>query len=276
MTLSTFDTANRLSRRAFLAGAATIAAPSLLPAGDAPVRKAKVVRVFKSPEGYPNALETVKEGFWIGEQITDRAHLVDFKGKLLKSVNTESSNTSGIAYGGGFLWMGANGWPIRRDRKPTDSGTGAVIKVDPDTGKTVARYPIPGGGGVHGLEYANDTLWITSLKIQKLSQVDPKDFRLIHQIPVSLGRAHGLAWVYDGPGAGSIWCMFSNDRVIHRIDAKDGKVLEVIQLSPEDPDPHGMSLYNGHLYYCDAGIAPGAQDTNSPARGYVCRVDIVS
>ena len=127
---------------------------------------------------------------------------------------------------------------------------------------------MPGGGGVHGLEFAEGTLWVTSLKLQKLSQVDPRDFHVIHQIPVHLGRAHGLAW--DPPG---IWCMHSTDRVIHKLDARDGRILEQITLAKDDPDPHGMCMYNGHLYYCDAGIAPGGKSNGSPSAGYVSRID---
>ncbi len=261
-----------IDRRTFLASlsAAGFAAEGTMDAAvDAPKREAKVTKLFKSPDGHPNGLETVKEGFWIGEQTSDRAHLVDFSGKLIRSVDTESSNTSGIAFGGGYLWMAANGKAIGRPAKPTDEAIGAVVQVDPKTGKTVRRHPIPGGGGVHGLEFNDGKLWITSLKIQKLSLVDAKTFELVRQIPVHLGRAHGLAW-----DKGAIWCMHSTDRVIHKLDAKDGRLLEVITLSKDDPDPHGMSLYKGHLYYCDAGIAPGGKDNGSPSSGYVCRIDL--
>ncbi len=256
-----------LPRRTFLGcwcGAALAATDKV------PTRQAKVVKLFRAPEPHPNGLETSREGLWIADQVTDRAHLVDWSGKLLRTVETESSNTSGIAFGGGFLWMAANGAATHRPAKPTDAkpGGGEVIKVDPATGKTLARYPIPGGGGVHGLEFADGKLWLTSLKIQKLSQVDPADFRLLHQIPVHLSRAHGLAW-----DRGAIWCMHSNDRVIHKLDARDGRLLVVIALTKDDPDPHGMCLYRGHLYYCDAGIAPGGKDTGSAGAGYVCRID---
>src|SRR5262249_35450698 len=166
-----------IDRRKFIASAGIAVLTSRIHAAtDAPTRAAKVTRLFKSPEGHPNALETAKEGFWIGEQVSDRAHLVSFEGKLIRSVDTESSNTSGIAYGGGYLWMGANGKPTHRPVKPTDATTGEVIQVDAKNGKTVARHPVPGGGGVHGLEFADGRLWITSLKIKKLSQVDPKTF----------------------------------------------------------------------------------------------------
>ncbi len=253
-----------MERREFLG---TLFAAGLAGSTDVPARAAKVVKLFKSPEGHPNGLETAAEGFWIGEQVTDRAHLVTWEGKPIRSVDTDSSNTSGIAYGGGYLWMAANGKAVGRPARPTDATTGEVVKADPRSGKTVARYPIPGGGGVHGLEYSPEGLWLTSLKIQKLSLVDPKDFQLIRQIPVHLGRAHGLAW------DNAIWCMHSTDRVIHKLDGKDGRLLERITLSKEDPDPHGMCLYKGHLYYCDAGIAPGGQSNGSPSAGYVCRID---
>src|SRR5262245_35943695 len=81
------------------------------PAPSAPVRKVKTTPLFKSPEGYPNGIAVAPDGLWIAEQKSDTAHLVDWNGKALKSVRTESKNTSGIAYGGGFIWMAANAAP---------------------------------------------------------------------------------------------------------------------------------------------------------------------
>ncbi len=261
-----------IGRREFLWGSgAALLARAQPSEKDPPARRARVVPLFRSPDGNPNALETTREGLWIGEQGTDAAYLVDWSGKVLRKVETESSNTSGIAFGGGFLWMGSNGHTRWRAPKPTDSpqGRGEILKVDPETGKTVGRYPEPGGGGVHGLEFAGGTLWSTSLKIQKLSQIDPKTFRVVHQIPVKLGRAHGLAWA--APKA--IWCMHSTERAIHKLDARDGRLLEAIQLTPDDPDPHGMCLRDGKLYYCDAGIGPDGKSNRSRWAGHVCRVD---
>jgi glutamine cyclotransferase len=261
-----------MNRRRFLAAAASAA---VLSGKDIPRRKAKVVRLWKSPDGYPNALEATPEGVWVGEQVSDRAFLLDWKtGKVLHKIETESGNTSGIAYGDGAVWMGQNGSPTFRDRRPWDQNEGSVIKCDAKTGKTLGRWPIPGGGGVHGLEFAEGKLWVTSLKIQKLSQVDPKTFDLVHQIPVHLGRAHGLAWDPLPSGRKTIWCMHSWERVIHRLDAADGELLEVIELAQTDPDPHGLCIHQGKLYYCDAGIAPGPKSNDSPAAGYICRIDL--
>ncbi len=107
-----------MQRRTFVASVLGVAA--LTAKGRVPIRKAaKVTRLFKSPEGHPNALEATPEGLWVGEQVSDSAYLLDWKtGEVLQKVPTESSNTSGMAYGGGYLWMGANGGPILRQPRP--------------------------------------------------------------------------------------------------------------------------------------------------------------
>jgi hypothetical protein len=91
-----------------------------------PARKPKAVtKLFKSPEGYPNGLEATNEGLWIAEEVSERANLVDWQGKVLHKVDTESHNVSGIAVGGGYLWMACNGmgWAA-----PRDPPTGPVAK----------------------------------------------------------------------------------------------------------------------------------------------------
>lgn len=258
-------TQTMLTRRQVLG----LLAASALAARDYPVHRPDVELLWKSPDGHPNALEATQQGLWVGEQITDTAYLLDWEtGKVLRRVFTESSNSSGLAFGEGYLWMAANGRALRREPRPGDPETGRVIKIDDRTNKTVARYPIPGGGGVHGLTWAQDSLWVTTLEHQSLTRVDA-NFNLHHSIPVTLNRAHGLAWDSD-----SIWCVFSNDYVIQRLDARDGRILEAVQLSRSDPEPHGMTRHQGAFYYCDAGIGAGAVDTDSKSAGYICRLHL--
>lgn len=255
-----------MNRRTFLS---SLTAAGLLSASEPPARTARVTKLFKSPDGHPNAMESTPDGLWIGEQTTDRAYLLDWvTGKVLKRIETESSNTSGMAFGGGFLWMAANGKALGRDPKPTDAKRGEILKVDPGSGKTIARYPIPDGGGVHGVVYVDGTLWLTCFKWNALCQVAADDFRVMHKIPVHLSRAHGLAW--DPPG---IWVVHSNDYIIQKLHAKDGRILEQVKLvKGKDPDPHGMDRYKGKLYYSDAGIAVGGVSNESPGAGYICRI----
>ena len=210
-----------ITRRAVLASVPMIA----LAAKKHPVRKARVEPLWKSPGGHPNALEASPEGLWVGEQVSDRAHLLDWKtGKVLRSVETESSNTSGIAYGGGYIWMAANGPASRRPPRPTDTQDGEVTA----------------------------------------------DFKPLHSIPITLDRAHGIA--ADGD---SIWCMFSNDYLIQRLDARDGRVIEAIQLKKgSDPDPHGMTMHRGILYYSDSSFVRGGGAHQGKYGGYICRIHL--
>src|SRR5260370_9927284 len=106
-----------MNRRVFLASMMTSAA--LQGANH------KITKLWKSPDGHPNGLESTPEGLWVGEQTTDRAYLLDWKtGKVVKKVDTESSNTSGIAYGGGFPLRAAKGKGLGRPAEPTTRHSG--------------------------------------------------------------------------------------------------------------------------------------------------------
>src|SRR6187549_3382280 len=58
------------------------------PQAPAPVRKIKTTPLFKSPEGYPNGIAVAPDGLWICEQKSDNAVLVDWSGRLLKTLKS--------------------------------------------------------------------------------------------------------------------------------------------------------------------------------------------
>src|SRR5216684_1989737 len=135
------------------------------------VRKAKTTTLFKSPEGYPNAITATQDGLWIGEQRSDNACLVDWNGKLLKTVKTESKNTSGMGVGDGYIWMGANAAP------------NGIFQTDMHS-RTIAHRQIPlGGGGCHGVEYGGGKLWIAALRLRGILRVDAKTWEPEFLIP---------------------------------------------------------------------------------------------
>ena len=121
------------------------------------MRKATITRLFKTADGHPNALDVSPEGFWIGEQVTDRVILMDMTGKVLKAVQTECHNCSGLAVGGGYLWLSANG-AAQFDRPiKIESTTPEILQCDMN-GNVVKRHAVPlGGGGATGLEYVDGT-----------------------------------------------------------------------------------------------------------------------
>jgi hypothetical protein len=248
-----------------------VRAPSRGPAPPAPVRKATITKLFKSPDGHPNALDATAEGLWIGEQVTDRAVLMDLNGKVIRALETECHNCSGIAAGGGFIWMSANG-AAQFDRPVKIDRTGAeVIQFDMN-GKVVKRHTVPlGGGSATGIEYVDGTLWMVGNRLKALLQVDAETFQPIIAHPfVQMARPHGLAW-----DNGAMWVVDGDDapRIV-KMDAKTGATLEIIQIAAGDPDPHGLAMVNGKLYFCDAGIHPGWDRDKSPHTGWICRVDL--
>lgn len=223
--------------------------------------KARLERLLRAPWGVPNALQRVSEGLWIADQITDRVALVEVGPpgdygvtRWLREIPTDSSNTSGMAYGEGALWLAANGpGTLWRPARPADAapGSGAILKVDPASGKTLMRRPVPGGGGVHGIEYDHEEpghLWVTTLKQQTLSQVRIADWQVVHAIRLPHGRAHGV--VRSGRG---VWVVHTSDRILVHLDVRDGRELERVTVPAGEPEPHGLTAWEGDdLAYCDA------------------------
>src|SRR5258708_32288627 len=257
-----------IARRAFLGtlgvGFLGTRVAALQSAGQAapppPARQAKTTTLFKSPDGYPNAITATRDGLWIGEQKSDNACLVDWNGKHLKTVKTESKNTSGMAVGGGYIWMGANAAP------------NGIFQPDM-TAKTVSHRQIPlGGGGCHGVEYVDGKLWIAALRLRGILRVDAKTWEPEFLIPYAVPRAHGVAW-----DKGAIWMVTGDDQGagLIKYDAETGRVLETVRFAESDPDPHGLALHDGALYSCAAGIHPCWPENKSPTHGYIFRIDLV-
>ena len=218
----------------------------------------KIETLFRSPYSVPNGLQVTDDGLWIVDQITDRVALVEITSdpdytvpKLIRDIPSESSNTSGMTYGDGSLWLAANGSGERwRPVRDTDAETGEVFQVDPATGATLGRYPIPNGGGTHGIEYDHydeGHLWVQTLKDQVTHKVRISDWSIQKTLPLPHGRGHGMVRVEDG-----LWSTHTSDRVIVKLDLEDGSPLDVIEVPEDCPEPHGLSLYEDDFIYCDA------------------------
>jgi len=203
--------------------------------------------MFTAPCSMPNGLQATDEGIWMVDQETDHILLVDGDGRTVRRLKTETENGSGIAYGDGALWLGSNGPATFREKRPTDREGKYILKIDPHSGASLAAYPLEGPGGVHGVEWAEGMLWVTRPGVKVIEQYDLSDFSIVHKIPSPLPRSHGLAWM-----DGTLWCVYTADRVIVKQDPTDGKVLERIEVSEPNPEPHGLTLWQGQLIYCDA------------------------
>ncbi len=205
-------------------------------------------RAFAAPIPHPNGLQATDEGLWIADQDEGRAYLVDFDaGAVLRSLRTGAGKTSGIGYGHGALWMCSNGMPTTRPPTPHDTEQTRIVKTDPTTGDMLAQIRVPDGSDVHGIEWAPDGLWLTTLDQRSLTLVDAETFLPRRSFPVPMARAHGLA--FDGQ---SLWCAFTTDRILLRFDVANGSELERVDLRHPSFEPHGLTLRDGRLWICDA------------------------
>jgi hypothetical protein len=237
-----------------------------------PTYQAKVEKLFKSPDRYPNALEATPDALWVGDQVSERVLKMDWNtGKVLEDFVAEAHNTSGLAVGGGYLWIGCNGAGTaaanRPFNRPTDKSYGEIVKCDMKTGKQLKAYRTP-WGGTHGTVYerTTDKLWAVDPGQQLAVEMDPKDdLRILRMISVGGGTPHGIE-IYDG----AIWIMAAADRLVRKIDYS-GKVQEIWTLGANDPDPHGMCIHNGFVYYCDAGLGGGRTPSPGTVPQIICR-----
>ena len=250
--------------------------------------------MFKSPGMYPNALAVMTDGpggLWIGQQkVTpqnaqtynlpldpnreEAAWLVDWNGKLLKTVTTQSRNTSGMAYGNGCVWMGANAEPY------------GIFQVDMNS-KQISHRQIPlsidgNGGGCHGVKWHDGKLWIAALRLGGILRVDPTTWvpeALIRVSSTEKPRLHDAAFDHEG----HIWVVTGNNSTsyaegkagLNKYDGKTGQLLMTVDFQPGSCDPHGLVWHDGRLISCDAGIHPGWKGVESPSSGYIFSIEIV-
>jgi hypothetical protein len=204
----------------------------------------------------------------------EAAWLVDWNGKLLKTVTTPSRNTSGMAYGGGCVWMGANAEPY------------GIFQVDMSS-KLISHRQIPlsidgSGSGCHGVKWHNGKLWIAALRLGGILRVDPTTWVpevLIRASSEEKPRLHDVAFDNEG----NIWVVTGNNSTsyaegkagLNKYDGKTGQLLMTVEFAPGSCDPHGLDWHDGRLISCDAGIHPGWKGLESPHSGYIFSIDIV-
>ncbi|MBM3768187.1 MAG: hypothetical protein FJW32_22615 [Acidobacteria bacterium] len=279
-----------MNRRNFVAlAAAGAAAPQATAArlDQIPVRKVgKVEVVFDSPATKPNGLQATKEGLWIIDQgAGNQAHLVDYKnGKVIKAFETETQASSGITFDGEALWIGSTysreivrcsastGKAIERRFTP---GAGVIYKMAgdpparsspvgdlrkkapplprrPDAPPRVGGFQMgeasstAPGTGAHGQEWRDGKLWFCVPPSRHVYRINPKTWVVEKQFPTAGNRPHGIGW--EGK---YLWVTDSNLNAFFKHDVETGAMVEKIQLAENDPLPHGMTIWEGYMWYCD-------------------------
>jgi sugar lactone lactonase YvrE len=279
-----------MKRRELLSLAAGVAASASAASRIDPARirtrkAGKAEIVFDSPGPAPNGLQATREGLWVIDQgAGSKAYLVSYEGgKLLRSFETETDRSSGITFDGEALWIGSTysreivrcsattGKALERHFTP---GAGVIYKM---TGDAPARSsplaksrprpkpatPPPAGQvggfqagevlgskapgtGAHGQEWRDGKLWFAVPPSREVYRVDPKTWTVEIKFPAAGNRPHGIGW--EGR---YLWVTDSNLNAFFKHDPETGEISEKIQLADSDPLPHGMTIWQGWLWYCD-------------------------
>jgi hypothetical protein len=255
-----------------------------------PRRRAVTKILFKAPSGFPNALAVTAEGLWLAEQkprggaatrynlniapdATENVWLINKSGKVLKTVATPGRNTSGLAVGGGYIWSCAL----------TSGADDGIYQIDMN-GKLISHRQVPlgaasDGGGIHGAFWQDGRLWIFANRLNAIMRINPDSWTTEFILPVSnrSPRYHGIAW-----DNGSIWAITGNATSgykdakfgLEKYDAATGRLLEIVDFDPGSADPHGLTMLDGKLISCDAGIHPGWPVSDSPTWGNIFEIDV--
>jgi sugar lactone lactonase YvrE len=197
-----------------------------------------IENLFKTPGPHPNGLQATEYGMWCLDQHTNRLQLVDYaNGSVLVDLATESDRGSGVADDGENLWLAST-----YNRK--------ILRIDRHSGKTLAEYasPDPSQTGSHGLEWRDGKLWVANPPSATVYQLDPaNNLAVIKSFPAPGNRPHGLGWHGE-----ELWLVETNHRSFYCYDYGSGEIRFRLQLPEGAPEPHGMTIWEGHFWYCDA------------------------
>jgi outer membrane protein assembly factor BamB len=199
---------------------------------------------------------------------------------VLRSFDTDTVRPSGITFDGEALWIGSTfSYENVRchaetgavlERRPTPGSTNYVMVGDPPSRPSpLAGGPLaqsrppaapPAGPpprrltqmpstqlqGAHGQEWRDGKLWTTSTSARSIYCLDAKTWVVEKRFNSPGNRPHGLAW--EGR---YLWHGDSNYAAFFKFDVDSGAVVEKIQLADADPVAHGLTIWNGTLWYCD-------------------------
>lgn len=250
-----------------------------------PTRKAaKPVIAFKSPGPQPNGLQATRDGLWIIDQAEgSEAMLVNYAdGKVIRRFKTDTVRPSGITFDGEAIWIGST---FSYENVRCDAMTGAVIERHPTPGSMTysmvgdpppRRSPLAGTPmqqqrpaaavqgqgqpqllrltqtpstrfqGAHGQEWRDGKLWTTSTSARSIYKIDAKTWVVEKRLQAPGPRPHGLAW--EGR---YLWHGDSDYKAFFKFDPDTAEIVEKIQLADDDPLPHGLTIWEGTLWYCD-------------------------
>jgi streptogramin lyase len=145
--------------------------------------------------------------------------------------------------------------PLAKTRRPAKSAStvatgGQPAKPDPARVGGFQMGEVLGGAapgtGAHGQEWRDGKLWFAVPPSRSVYCIDPKTWVVQTKFDTAGNRPHGIGW--EGK---YLWVADSNLNAFFKHDPETGEMVEKIQLADSDPLPHGMTIHDGWMWYCD-------------------------
>lgn len=160
--------------------------------------------------------------------------LIDMRRRRLAYTIPLDRQTTAIAYGYGYAWIGAydpqnlTGWLSR-----VRPGSERVQSLGLETGD---------GAGPLAVAVGNGSVWVLTSR-GSLMRIDPKKLQIIHRIPMSAQLPTLLA-----VGAGSVWTANHIGYSVSQIDPRKNKVVRTTRLGSYDAVPCGLAAFRAAVY----------------------------
>jgi hypothetical protein len=174
------------------------------------------------------------------------------KARTEAGIPARGGAAAGGRRGGGAAEGAAAGGREGRGQNTSDGlgvGRGGAVAGNPGP-------PAP-GTGAHGQQTQNGKLWISVPPGRMIYRMDPKTWTVEHMFPTVGYRPHGIG--IETPDARHLWESDTNMGAFFKRDMETGEIVDAIVLPDGSPFPHGMSVWQGYIYWVDDignGIAP--------------------
>jgi len=121
--------------------------------------------------------------------------------------------------GWSLCWDSKALWTFRHDNP-------ILCRVDPDTGRILKEFTIPGINRSRGIAFDGSHLWINDFAELKVFEVDPKDGKVLStfQVPEQIGIAQTIVW--DGE---NLYLSGYGEPRLYKVDKK-GNILGIVKL----------------------------------------------
>ncbi len=162
----------------------------------------RAIRQISQPFSSSSGIVFVGKTLWLGGSYGESFGSIntetwkvenDFKQMVRPDLEkTNSQSYASMTFDGQNIWIA---WHLFHYKLP-NAEVQQLLKIEPDTGKILAKYPLPTGNksdGTHGLTFDGTNLW--HIKDKRLSKINLTDGKVSKIYILShLERPSGLAW----------------------------------------------------------------------------------